>query len=72
MDKNDLILEVLKDMESRINAGLKATSLQEREDLKQEIYTRLVKVTYDMEPVSLWEFKQHFDEEQKKIDKDGC
>ncbi|WP_449354800.1 hypothetical protein ACUL41_00225 [Virgibacillus natechei] len=66
MDKNDLILEVLKNMESRINAGLKATSPQEREDLKQEIYTRLVKATYDMEPVSLWDSKQRFDEEQKK------
>ncbi|WP_449354793.1 hypothetical protein ACUL41_00180 [Virgibacillus natechei] len=40
-------------MESRINVGLKAISPQEREDLKQEIYARLVKATYDMDPVSL-------------------
>ncbi|QQK77934.1 hypothetical protein HUG15_21695 [Salicibibacter cibarius] len=57
MDRNALILEVLEDMEPRIRHGLKATTSQEREDLRQDISARLIKVTNEMEIVSFWTFK---------------
>ncbi|MBB6449978.1 hypothetical protein HNR44_001956 [Geomicrobium halophilum] len=65
MDKNALILEVLKDMEPRIRLGLKATPPQEREDLRQDISTRLIKITNEMEPISFWTFKKRLEEDIK-------
>ncbi|QQK77928.1 hypothetical protein HUG15_21665 [Salicibibacter cibarius] len=64
MDKNALILDVLEDMDPRIRRGLKATSPQEREDLRQDISARLIKVTHEMETISFWTFKERFDENQ--------
>lgn len=64
MDKNKLILEVLEDMDKRIEAGIKATSPQDREDLKQDITVRLVKAAKEMEPISFWQFKEQM--EKKK------
>lgn len=64
MDKNKLILEVLENMDKRIDAGIKATTPQDREDLKQDITTRLVKAAADMEPISFWQFKKHLDEKK--------
>ena len=64
MDKNKVILEVLEDMDKRIDAGIKATSPQDREDLKQDITTRLVKVAADMEPISFWQFKDQIDKKK--------
>ena len=63
MDKNNLILEVLAEMEPRIRRGLRATSPQEREDLRQDISTRLTKVTNEMEIISFWTFKERFDDQ---------
>lgn len=64
MDKNKLILEVLEDMDKRIEAGIKATSPQDREDLKQDITVRLIKAAKEMEPISFWQFKEQM--EKKK------
>lgn len=64
MDKNKVILEVLEDMDKRIDAGIKATTPQDREDLKQDITTRLVKAAADMEPVSFWQFKEKLDDKK--------
>ncbi|MDE4086891.1 hypothetical protein PO902_17730 (plasmid) [Planococcus maritimus] len=64
MDKNKVILEVLKDMDKRIDAGIKATTPQDREDLKQDITTRLVKAAADMEPISFWQFKEKLDDKK--------
>lgn len=64
MDKNKVILEVLKDMDKRIDAGIKATTPQDREDLKQDITTRLVKAAADMEPISFWQFKDQLDDKK--------
>jgi hypothetical protein len=66
MDKNKLILEILEDMDKRIEAGIKATSLQDREDLKQDITVRLVKATNEMELISFWKFKEKWDSKNKK------
>lgn len=62
MDKNKVILEVLEDMDKRIDAGIKATTPQDREDLKQDITARLVKAAADMEPISFWQFKEKLDD----------
>ncbi|EIM05815.1 hypothetical protein A1A1_14294 [Planococcus antarcticus DSM 14505] len=64
MDKNKVILEVLEDMDKRIDAGIKATTPQDREDLKQDITTRLVKAAADMEPISFWQFKEKLDDKK--------
>lgn len=64
MDKNKVILEVLEDMDKRIDAGIKATTPQDREDLKQDITTRLVKAAADMESVSFWQFKEQLDDKK--------
>ncbi|QDI90392.1 hypothetical protein EPH95_03685 [Salicibibacter halophilus] len=66
MDQNALIMEVLKDMEPKIQKGLQATHPQEREDLKQDMRTRLVKVTSEMERISFWTFKERFYEKGLK------
>jgi len=55
----------LHDMEPRIRRGLRATIPQEREDLRQDISSRLIKVTHEMEIISFWTFKERFDEHQK-------
>ncbi|MBB6449708.1 hypothetical protein HNR44_001686 [Geomicrobium halophilum] len=65
MDKNALIIEVLEDMEPRIQRGLNATNPQEREDLRQDMNTRLIKATYEMEVISFWTFKGWLEEKQK-------
>lgn len=64
MDKNKVILEVLEDMDKRIDAGIKATTPQDREDLKQDITARLVKAAADMEPISFWQFKEKLDDKK--------
>lgn len=64
MDKNKVILEVLEDMDKRIDAGIKATTPQDREDLKQDITTRLVKAAAEMEPISFWQFKEQLDDKK--------
>lgn len=61
MDKNRLILEVLEDMDKRIDAGVRATSFQDQEDLKQDIVTRFVKAANEMEPISFWQFKKNLE-----------
>jgi len=61
MDKNKLILEVLEDMDKRINAGVRATSPQDQEDLKQDIVARFVKAANEMELISFWQFKKNLE-----------
>lgn len=51
-------------MDKRIDAGIKATTPQDREDLKQDITTRLVKAAADMEPISFWQFKEKLDDKK--------
>ncbi|MDQ0207640.1 hypothetical protein [Alkalicoccobacillus murimartini] len=67
MDKNQLIEEVVQKMDDRINSGIRSTTLQERDDLKQDILLRLVKVTHEMETISFWTFKKKYDEGKKSL-----
>lgn len=67
---NQLIIEVLDSMQPKIKKSLQNTSFQEQEDLKQEIYLKVVHAikTRRIQPLNLWEFKEKFDKKayQKK------
>lgn len=60
---NQLIIEVLDSMQPKIKKSLQNTSFQEQEDLKQEIYLKVVHAvkTRRIQPLTLWEFKEIFD-----------
>lgn len=61
--ENELIVEVLSAMEPKIVKSLQNTPFQEQEDLKQEIYLKIVRAikTKKIQPLTLWEFKNNFD-----------
>ncbi|PBB04654.1 MULTISPECIES: hypothetical protein [Salimicrobium] len=61
MNKNKIIMEVVERMNARIETGAKGTGFQDREDVKQDIHMRLVKVAHDMDVISFWTFKQNFE-----------
>ncbi|MCA9767091.1 MAG: helix-turn-helix domain-containing protein [Carnobacterium sp.] len=60
---NQLIIEVLHAMQPKIKKSLQNTSFQEQEDLKQEIYIKVIHAvkTRRIQPLTLWEFKEKFD-----------
>lgn len=60
--KSKVVREVIEEMDHRINYSLLETSPQEREDLKQEIYVRLIATADKMEFVPLSTFKQRYEE----------
>lgn len=66
MTKQDILLEVLEQMEPRIQAGLRQTTYQEQEDLKQDMYVQIVQAAERMEPITFWEFKERFDQQEQK------
>lgn len=59
MKKNDEILSILNDFQPKIKMSLKNTSFQDREDLEQEINTKIIeklKTVEFKESPSLWSF----------------
>lgn len=56
--KRQAFEEILIEMDQRIIYSLNETPIQEREDLKQEIYKRLLEALEKMEVVSLDTFIQ--------------
>lgn len=60
---NQLITEVLHAMQPKIKKSLQSTSFQEQEDLKQEIYLKIVRAvkTRRIKPITLEEFKEDYD-----------
>ncbi|PJH58695.1 hypothetical protein CVR97_28405 [Salmonella enterica subsp. enterica serovar Typhimurium] len=60
---NQLIIEILHAIQSKIKKSLQNTPFQEQEDLKQEIYLRVLNAvkTRRIQPLTLWEFKENFD-----------
>jgi len=60
---NQLIIEILHAMQPKIKKSLQNTPFQEQEDLKQEIYLRVLNAvkTRRIQPLTLWEFKEDFD-----------
>lgn len=67
---NQLIIEVLHAMQPKIKKSLQNTSFQEQEDLKQEIYIKVIHAvkTRHIQPLTLWEFKEKFDKKAYQKD----
>ena len=56
--KKKALEEVLTEMDQRINYGLRETAVQEREELKQEMITKLVEAAEKMAIIPLSEFEE--------------
>lgn len=56
--KKKALEEVLTEMDQRINYGLRETTVQEREELKQEMMTKLVEAAEKMAVIPLSEFEE--------------
>lgn len=63
--KKEVLEEVLMEMDQRINYGLLETSFQNREDLKQEIITKLAEAVEHMDLIPLSEFEREVTEQKK-------
>lgn len=65
IDKSKITMEVLESMRGRIEHGLRQTEYQNRDDLRQDIFLRVINVADNMEPISFWHFKEKQDKNEK-------